>query len=285
MPPKHYLLLKALLLNAFALCCHAFPPAPMVVLSGLVRDEFGDPWSASGAAIIVYFQGQEIARGPIEPDLDLLKNYRLNLAMDSGMESNLYRTNALKPYTDISLAVEYGNQVFLPIELESAGFSVQKPGSVLTLNVTMGEDSDLDGLPDKWEEWQLALIGIYRGMASFSYDLIKPDDDLDEDGCTNRTEYLAGTYVLDQDDRFALEIIGIDAASGRLQCDFLAVKDRVYGVQASTDGLAWQPHPFHIDAPTASAVDLWKAPDVTWQSIFLDSADGSFRFFRLVLRH
>ena len=270
-------------LSMTASCC-AFPPAPMLTLTGTVKDEFGDPWRTGGATVTILVEGEAVASGEINPDLSLTRNYRLRVPMDSGLTESLYRASALVPFAEVQVSIRSGGKTYVPIEAAQADPVVPEivPGSIHHVNLTVGEDSDLDGLPDLWEEWQLATDGLYRGMPGFSLDLVAPDGDNDHDGVPNYTEYLAGTLIFSAFDTFALQLVDLDLASGTAHAAFLAVTGRAYAIESSTDMKTWTRVQFRPGSPTAEPVSAIKANDVIEQSVYVP-APGAAMFYRVRL--
>lgn len=83
-------------------------------------------------------------------------------------------------------------------------------------------DTDLDGMPDWWEE-------IYgSGPTNLNADA---DDDLD--GHSNLEEFIAGTHPMDAQSVFALEGVFIDADAVRLSWPSLS--NRIYRIYQSVD--------------------------------------------------
>lgn len=256
----------------------------MVTLTGNVKDEFGDPWRTGGATVTILVEGEVVASAEIDPELSLTRNYRLRVPMDSGLTESLYRASALAPFADVQVVVKSGGSTFVPIEASRPDPVVPEvvPGAVHHVNLTVGEDSDLDGLPDLWEEWQLATNGLYRGMPGFSLDLVQPDGDNDHDGVSNHTEYLAGTLIFNAFDTFMLTIAELDLVSETARLDFLAVTDRVYTIESSPDMKEWTRIGFRPDSPAADAVSAIKAEDVHERSVYVPAAATSM-FYRVRL--
>ena len=80
------------------------------------------------------------------------------------------------------IRVRVGSQVYLPIEMVGDLGKMGQPGEETLLNLTLGEDSDGDGLPDAWER---ALLSQGKDLSD-----INPGDDTDGDGMSNLDEYI-----------------------------------------------------------------------------------------------
>jgi hypothetical protein len=112
-----------------------------------------------------------------------------------------------------------------------------EPGAVTRLNLTLGEDSDGDGLPDAWEQALMQLAG--------SLDNINGSDDADGDGLTNLEEYQAGTYAFDEND--GLRLVFKELAEEQMTFEFLGVTGRSYRLMESTDLKDWREVTFELE--------------------------------------
>lgn len=130
------------------------------------------------------------------------------------MTADLYSATALRPTVGFRMRVIVGNQVYLPMEMVGRLESLGEPAGITVLDLTLGEDTDGDGLPDAWERELARRLGL-------NLEDIHPDDDPDGDGLSNREEYLAGTYAYDPANGFLLTIENGDDARPLLR--FLAV--------------------------------------------------------------
>ncbi len=271
-----------------AVAALAFPPAPHHLIYGIVRDEKGDPLRASGAEVVLEADGAQPVRTTITEISETPINYRLQVPLDSGTVGGLYKPTALHPAVPFRLKVTIGSTVYLPIEMTGASRLVATPGESTRLDLTLGVDSDGDGLPDAWEQALIAALGGGRSLAD-----IRPGDDSDGDGMTNLQEYLAGTYAFDPADGFTLSIIGADSGGSLLE--FTAIRGRTYAVESSLDFHTWVPVPFSVPAEGAAgtAHQSYTATDVRVLRIRVptigtgdplgDSGDLP-QFFKLVLR-
>lgn len=224
----------------------AFPPAPCHTIYGVVRDELGNPIMDSSAVVtLVTATGIQI-KTCITPNLAPGMNYRLQVPMDAGLTSDSYKTNALKPTVPFTLNVTYGSVTYLPIELKGSYKNLGKFAQSTHLDLTMGVDSDGDGLPDAWEYELIAQLGGILTLAD-----IKPGDDSDGDGLSNIQEYLAGTYAFDPEDGIMLNIVGFNHGCPLL--DFLTVKGRFYTIRASANLSSWSDVSFSLPAEAQGA--------------------------------
>jgi hypothetical protein len=67
--------------------------------------------------------------------------------------------------------------LFYPIEV-NGNLTAGKGGESVRLDLNLGVDSDDDGLPDTWEEWQLYQAGYFPDENGWDLSLIDRDGDL-----------------------------------------------------------------------------------------------------------
>ena len=188
-----------------------------------MRDELGNAIVISEAEVILEpLSGVELKTAVSSDYKKPGINYRLVVPMDSGITSDLYKPTALRPFLPFRLKVQIGRTTYLPIEMRGDHSKIGRPGETTRMDLTLGEDSDGDGIPDAWER---ALIHA-SGGALTSLKEIRGDDDFDGDGLSNMDEYLAGTYAFDAEDGFSLEVVRIRAEASVLE--FLAIQGRTY---------------------------------------------------------
>lgn len=258
----------------------AFPPAPHHQLFGTVRDERGNPLAAGSATVRFESSSGVVLSGATLVGIEPGVNYSLEIPMDAGVTADLYKATALTPTVPFSLKVQIGAVTYLPIELRGQFASLGQPGQRTRIDLTLGADTDGDGLPDAWERALLAALGGNLSLAD-----IRPDGDDDGDGLTNLQEYLAGTYAFDKDDGFSLKIERLDA--GRPVLKFLAIRGRSYVVQSSTDLTTWSDISFKDAALGASAPSMGSllATDTRNKEVSVAPASGEQpAFYRLIVR-
>jgi len=264
-----------------ALSAFAFPPAPHHEVYGLVRDEQGNPIATGGSKVLLEVEGSVLASTSIGLGGEPGVNYRLTISLDSGTTGDLYKPTALRPTVPFRMRVQMGNVTYLPIELTGAANLLTRPGESSRVDLTLGVDSDGDGLPDAWERALIAAGGGPRTLAD-----IRPGDDDDRDGLTNLQEYLAGTYAFDPADGFALTLRATE--NGRSLLDFTAIRGRSYSIEASTDLATWSPVPFKsvTDGPNVVPRTVYTSTDVRLfraaAGPFADD-DSAPRYFRLIV--
>jgi len=267
------LFFTAVLLGATA---QAYPPAPDHVLYGTVRDELGRPLAAGTANVIVSTAAGEIARTPIAWGSESGANYHVRLPVDLGSLGTVYKPTALLPTSPFTIRVVMGGVSYLPIEVSRVGPTLGQPGKRTRLDLTLGVDSDNDGLPDAWER---ALIerdttGRLRTLAD-----VKPGDDLDGDGLTNLQEYLIGTYALDRLDGLALEVLAVE--NGRARLRFTTVPGRVYTLRSSANLNEWSPQVFALSVAGDGNQRSYSGREVTLVEVWAPLPIGGTGFFKL----
>ena len=275
----HRALALGLLLPGYAL---AFPPAPDHVFYGMVRDEMGDPIMVANAKVILETATGIQLKAAIVPNMEPGVNYRLQVPMDCGLATDLYKPTALWPAVSFRIKVTIGAVTNLPIELHGNYANLGKPSETTHLDLTLGVDSDGDGLPDAWEYALIAMLGDGRSLAD-----IRPGDDSDGDGLTNLQEYLAGTYAFDPQDGVLLNILGMK--EGRTLLDFLVVVGRTYTILSSTDLKSWTPTTFRVtgDDPSAAPFHRYSATDVRIlhaEAVAPETLAPGVRTFKLIVQ-
>lgn len=236
----------------------------------------GNPLAVTAAEVILETPSGTSIKAPIVPGLDGNVNYRLSVPIDAGVTSDFYRSTALRTTALFKMRVRIGQSVYLPIEMAGEFSKLGQPAQSTRLDLTLGEDTDGDGLPDAWER---ALIAASGGKLKD----VRPGDDPDGDGLTNLDEYLAGTYAFDNKDGFSLKMVEVKASSPRLE--FMAIRGRTYAVFGSADLHEWAPVPFRFatDSADAPGRQSYQANDsgVVQVSVRPSSDQPAMRFFKL----
>jgi hypothetical protein len=251
----------------------AFPPAPYHTLYGMVRDEMGEPVMSGNMIVTLETTNGVRISTKVVPNLAPGMNYRLQVPMDAGLTTANYSPSALRPLVSFRIKVKDGDTIYLPMEVKANFASLGKPAQSTRMDLTLGEDSDSDGLPDAWER---ALIDMGYGQMLVD---IRPSDDSDGDGLSNMNEYLAGTYAFDPADGFSLDIVGFQNEKPLL--DFMVLPGRSYTVLGSSDLKTWSVLNFRIAAGGPAGI-LWRyytATDVTILRITAEVADAKKGMF------
>ena len=270
---------------ASSLSLRAFPPAPYYTVYGDVRDQYGVLIPADGAAVVVYKDGKELMRQELVASAGTDFNYQLRLRIDMLRTSTTtYSSVALTSGAIYTLAVSIGSQSYYPIEMATA--PVIGSASVRRrLNLTLGIDSDGDGLPDAWEEAQLYHGGYLPGNNGWDLSLIDKNGDFDKDGVSNGTEYVAGTYATDSTSVLSLSIKEKLATSARLE--FYAFYGKSYTLESTTDLKTWTAVPFSLSdpaTPDAAAAQSSLTSTVTDVISIYADASAQSTYYRLIAR-
>ncbi len=277
-PPFARLLAPGLVGLFLALpAARSFPPAPHHIFYGIVRTELGDPLESPDSEIILETGTGVQIKAKVSPGVEPGANYKLVVPMDSGIAADAYQPTALQPTVPFKIRVRIGKTVYLPIEMKGDYARMGKPGQRTRLDLTLGEDSDGDGLPDAWERAIISQTGNKKTLQD-----IRPGDDADGDGLSNLQEYMAGTYAFDPKDGFSLKVVSIH--NGISVLEFMAITGHTYTVLGSPDLKNWGDLPFQI-AGTTAEMPNYLATDVRVLRIEVkpDTASNS-RFFKLMVR-
>lgn len=259
----------------------AFPPAPPHTIFGLIRGEDGSPLTQESTRIVFESDNGTVLEAPLMPGLAPGINYEILVPMDAGITDDLYRPDAMSPDVPFRITVLLGGESFVPLEMSGNTRLLGEPGESTRIDLTLGLDSDGDGLPDAWKDSVIAL----SGNPDLARADITPDGDVDGDGLTNMEEYIAGTYAWDAADRFVLEILEADA-SGRAVLEFLAIDGRTYSLEASRDMQSWATVPFRLveSDPAGFERSYFFASTVRVVTIEVQGDAGGLNQYRLSVR-
>jgi len=214
----------------------AFPPAPHHTFFGMVRDELGRPLEGEKVEVLFETSTGRLVRTGVGLGLPGI-NYRMRVPMDAGTTADLYNPVAMRYAMPYRIRVRVGAKVYLPIEMVGDLGKMGQPGEETLLNLTLGEDSDGDGLPDAWER---ALLAQGQGLGD-----INPNDDTDGDGMSNLNEYISGNYAFDKDDGLRLDIV--ERVEGGTVLEFMGIQGRTYTIKGSADLKEWSDLTFEME--------------------------------------
>lgn len=248
----------------------AFPPAPYYTLFGMVRDQVGQTVVAEGAEVVLLKDGVEIGRSPITAGRQLEQNYELRMRIDQNrIGTMLYTEKAVEAQGLFSLVVEMNGSRFYPIEV-TGNLTAGKGGERVKLDLNLGEDSDSDGLPDVWEQWQLHQAGLDPDEdGNWDLRLLDKNGDFDRDGQSNLLEYIAGTFAGDATETFGLTIK--EKLEDSVRLEFFGITGKAYTIESSTDGKSWTRVDFATEADGPSA-QAYQAAEVGLLSVFTVSS-------------
>jgi hypothetical protein len=268
--------LCALLISALA--AHAFPPGPYHLLYGTVRDRYGTPLTVANAQVIFQTPSGAQFVAPVIPGLSSGVNYAIKVPMDSDAAPDIYAPNVQVPAAPFKLLVVLNSVTNLPIEM-SANVPLGLWAKSTRFDLTLGADSNGDGIPDAWEYAFLATLGLNIPLSSLNANSV-----LTPDGLTLRQQYLMGTYPFDPGDPLKIVLIGFNAGAPMLQ--FPTVAGRSYTVLASADLKTWSPVAFHLstDSPGSASRPYYVAPAIaTIQVNTLSAPAGSTQQFYKIM--
>lgn len=229
----------------------ALPPAPPHEIYGLVRDEGGEPITDDTVEMVFETDVGFLVNGAVALGVQPGVNYYITVPMDAGLTPVPYVESAQQPLVPFKISVVISGVTNLPIEMTGGYANLGLSGESTRIDLTLGVDSDGDGLPDAWEELLIFLLDDVSSLAD-----VDPDDDLDGDGMTNLDEYYSGTYAFDDGDLFELYPREGDTNNARFA--FLAIQGYSYEIQASTNLTEWVEVSFAVlSEPGFEGVDFY----------------------------
>ena len=267
-----------LLAGLSAATVNAFPPTPHHLIVGEVRDSIGNPLVSTTAQVTLTAASGSTVTTTVVPNLQPGANYRLPVPMDAGLTDDLYKPSALLPSAPFKISVKIGQATYLPMEMKGNYARLGLPGQSTHLDLTLGIDSDGNGLPDDWERAVMSQQG--RAWAKGAID---PSAPFPGTGLTYRQVYLAGTYAMAPKDGFVLNIAGVSESAS--QFSFTVVKGHAYTIQGATRLGEWSTLSFRMagDPADAASVSVYQAVDTRRLQVEVPSSPefNAFRFFRL----
>jgi hypothetical protein len=231
----------------------AFPPAPFHTIYGDVRDDQGVLIPATGAAVVMSQGGVQRMREQLTAVNGKDFNYELRMRMDMGRSlTATYSSLVVSTASCYTLAVDIGGVLYHPIEITATTPpTVGAAAARVRMNLTLGVDSDGDGLPDAWEESQLYQAGFLPGERGWDLSLLDRDGDLDKDGLGNWTEYISGTYAGDATSTISMVIK--EKVGENVRLETYAIYGKSYTIESSTDLKTWALASFSPTDPAGEA--------------------------------
>ena len=256
-----------------------FPPAPHHLIKGTVRDSQGYEIEVDGTVLLKTVTGVVI-NAPLTPSLFVDASYHMEVPMDAGVTPDSYKPTALNPLVPFTMEVRIGSQSYFPFEMSGDLGSLGVAGGTTVIDLTLGVDSDGDGIPDQWEQSLMSKTTRYNSLED-----INPDDDLDGDGLSNYREYLANTYAYDVLDGLALKIVSVTEDEYTIR--FLGISDHSYTIFGSSgmQALNWTQRSFRLstDDVSDSLRESYESGEVEVIEAVIPRADGegNAAFFKL----
>jgi hypothetical protein len=238
-------LVSLALLLALHLCttAKAYPPGPYHVLYGTVRDQYGSPITTSQAQVVLQTPSGTQFSAPVLPAANLPGvNYVLKVPLDSGITPDLYQPRVQVPGASYKLAVVVGTVLNLPIEMTNY-VTLGKWAQNTRVDLTLGQDSNGDGIPDAWELIYLQTVGLNLPLSGVNGNTTVPPN-----GLTLGQEYVLTTSSVPTGVAPVIVFLGFTGHSPILQ--FSTVTGRSYTVLGSPDLRNWTPVAFNLSTDT-----------------------------------
>ena len=217
---------------------NALPPAPYHLIYGVVRDRYGTPLTSATAAIILQTSSGGRLFTQVLPGLSPGVNYQIKVPMDGGQTPDLYQSDALLTGSLFKIYVVIGTVTNTPIEM-AGSVVLGIPAGQTQINLTLGTDSNGDGIPDEWELAFLSALGLNVPLSSLNANSV-----LTADGRTLRQQYLLGTYPFNPADPLKIKFLGFNGVYPAFS--FPTITGRYYTIQRSTDAINWSPTAFTL---------------------------------------
>ena len=259
----------------------ANPPAPYTLITGLVRDQYGTPLTSAKATVLFQTQSGVVVSGQVLPGYAPGINYLLRVPMDSGQTPDPYEADAQFGGAKFKLWVVLNNTTNLPIEMSGVFDQLGKPGAQVRINLTLGVDSNGDGIPDAWENGFLAALGLNLPLSSLNANSV-----LTPDGLTLRQQYVFGAYPFNPSEPCKVTFAGFRGSSPHLV--FPTVTGRSYTVLSSSDTRTWNVVPFYLptDDSAGPARNSYYSPGVGSMEVYVvpSAAPSTAQFYRVLVQ-
>ena len=250
-----------MVLTGLALACNAGIPAPSFFYYGIVRDAFGNPYTEESEVDLVCLRnGVELSRCCIK-DYGAVANYLVAVAVDNSDEP--YSSSAVPSGSEVTFVVEDADGEQLPTYTADLLPVVGDAGKYVAADLSIGVDSDGDGLPDEWENQTALTYWLLTG--NYVTDLTAAGD-MDGDGASNYAEYIAGTSAADEADVFKMYNAGKTENSEGIpvfSMQFFSAHGRSYIVREQLD---------LRDESTRQAARYSTSMDGDWTSSYLSGS-------------
>ncbi len=258
----------------------AFPPLPHHTVFGLVRDELGTPLTTAAAEVTLETLSGTTLKSVIAPGVEAGVNYRIEVPIDAGLTSDAYLPSAMQPTAPFRMRVRLGTRTYVPMEMRLEAPRLGQPAESSRVDLTLGEDTDQDGLPDSWERAMIQSGKLNLSLAQFS-----PTNRINGNALTVMESYVAGTYAWDPKDGFRLDIQSMDPAGPVLR--FMGLRGRSYTISGSDDLKSWTPMRFAVQGrANGNEVGFYQPTALQQVQVVVrrPSEDPLPRFFRLTVQ-
>jgi hypothetical protein len=244
-------------------------------------------------------QPLEVSRSITDSSIAPGINYSLAVPMDSGTTPQPYVITAMRPLLPFTIRVVINGVNHVPMQIagapsafwksridsdnspgiSSAGghWAVGLPAGKLRLDLTLGVDSNNDGLPDEWQ-WDVVNSDSTGSLTDFSQ--INPNG-MGRNGLTYYQNYILGTYPLEPSDGLHFKIDSI--TNGIAKLHFQAIAGRTYHISSSADLKNWtRPVPFSFasDGQTNPG-SYYRAEAAEMKYIYVPLGGAPEKFFNL----
>ncbi len=235
------------LLVAVASCwtARAYPPSPYHLIYGVVRDEYGTPVMNDSVQVLLVATNGTQSRTFIEPSLAIGVNYQLRVPIDALRKPDVYRPDALMVGAGFKMFVIVGNTTNIPMVSVGSVTNLGDPAKTTQIDLTLGTDSNRDGIPDEWELAFLAALG-----SNLTLDDLNANSDVARNGRTLMEEYLLGAAAFEQPGGFAVRMVAFN--SGAPLLEFPAASGSSYSVLGSTNLQHWATLSFRLSSEGVS---------------------------------
>jgi hypothetical protein len=242
----------------------------------LVRDQYGTPLTASGVEVTLETMTGALLTTVLNPGTGAGVNYRLEVPVDAGLTADAYLPTAMQPTAPFRMRVKMGSKTYVPMEMKLNLAKLGQAAQSSRIDMTLGEDSDGDGLPDAWE-----LAMIQTGRLKMSLSEFGPGLRVNGNAMTVMEAYVAGTYAWDPSDGFRLDMIGRDERGSVVE--FMALRGRSYTITGSDDLKTWLPVVFSVQGSGGKDSRFFQTNQLSRVRVVVPSGpeEAKPRFFRL----
>jgi len=259
----------------------AYPPGPYHVLYGTARDQYGTALTSPQAQVVLETPSGVQFSAPIVPGISLPGvNYLLKVPMDSGVTPDAYQPDALVPAAPFKIVVVIGTVTNLPIEMTGTNSILGLWAKTTRMDLTLGVDSNGDGIPDAWETGLLATLGLNMPLSAINGNTILPPN-----GLTLEQEYLLATGLSNPANPPVILFVGFNGNSATLQ--FATITGRSYTILGSTDLSSWSPVAFNLstDGQGSPTRAFYFAPGTATIQVYVVPAPAQTKaqFYRVVV--